>query len=293
MTNFNTKNSTSLPWVESPFFYEIMDELEISEEMKNLAIKFHEDGYLIIDLEISEETIESIKEEMHLALKRENKKTQSDIYTYSDSPRLFEEWKNSPNIRKLCLNERLISILEFLYDREAFPFSTINFFKGSNQPLHSDAIHFHTIPSLWMSGVWVALEDTNEENGTLNIVPGSHKWTVYDYETLNLPHTDEQEDGEEKNYRIYEDFIRKLVLSKKAKSTPVPLRKGQCLIWAANLLHGGAPISDNSKTRFTQAIHYFYKGCDKYYTPMFSKISSGIFAEKWCNDQNNIKTYIP
>ncbi len=291
MTNFNTKNSTSLPWVESPFFYQILETLDLSDNQKKMAIKFHEDGYLILDLELSDDLIKSIVDDMEIALTRENKKLQAEFYTYSNSPRLFEEWRHSSHIKDLCLNEKITSTLEFLYDRETFPFSTINFFIGSNQPLHSDAVHFHSIPSLWMSGVWVALEDTNEENGTLSIVPGSHRWPIYDYETLNLPHPDEQENGEEKNYRIYEDFVRQLIKSKNSKITPVSLKKGECLIWAANLLHGGTPITNEKSTRLTQAIHYFYKGCNRYYHPMFSRVTKGIFADKWCNENNNIKTY--
>lgn len=291
MNSFLHKNSTSLPWVESPFFYQILESLDLSEDLKNKAIKFHEDGYLIIDLELSDDLIKDIVGDMEIALTRENKKLQAEFYTYSNSPRLFEEWRHSSHIRELCLNEKITSTLEFLYDRETFPFSTINFFIGSNQPLHSDAVHFHSIPSLWMSGVWVALEDTNEENGTLSIVPGSHRWPIYDYETLNLPHPDEQENGEEKNYRVYEDFVRQLIKSKNSKITPIPLKKGQCLIWAANLLHGGTPITNENNTRLTQAIHYFYKGCNRYYHPMFSRVTKGIFADKWCNENNNIKTY--
>lgn len=291
MTDFSKKNSTSIPWIESPFFYDILETLDISDEIKNQAIKFHEDGYLVLDLNLDDSSIEKIVEDMNHALNRENKKLQADFYTYSNSPRLFEEWRHSSSIRELCLNERLTSTLEFLYDRETFPFSTINFFIGSNQPLHSDSVHFNSVPSLWMSGAWVALEDTSEENGTLSIVPGSHKWPVYDYETLNLSFPDDQENGEEKNYRIYEDFVRQLIKSKKADILPVSLKKGQCLLWAANLLHGGTPIKDGSSTRLTQAIHYFYKGCDRYYHPMFSRVSKGIFADKWCDENNNIKTY--
>jgi ectoine hydroxylase-related dioxygenase (phytanoyl-CoA dioxygenase family) len=289
--NFNEKNSLSMPWIESPFFYEILKKMDISEEMKKMAIKFHEDGYIILDLNLENKFIDEIIDEMKIAVNRENKRIQYEIYTYNDSPRLFEEWKHSMNIKNLCLNERIITTLEFLYGRETFPFSTINFFKASNQPLHSDSIHFNTLPNLWMSGVWIALEDTSNENGTLCIVPGSHKWGNYDYETLNLNHPDSIENGEEVNYRIYEEFIKKLVETKKAEILSVPLKKGQCLIWASNLLHGGMPTKNNNLTRYTQAIHYFYKGCKKYYHPMFSTVSEGKYAEKWCNENKNIRNF--
>jgi ectoine hydroxylase-related dioxygenase (phytanoyl-CoA dioxygenase family) len=288
---FTNKNALNVPWVESPFFYQLLSNSNLTAEQREQAIQFHEKGYVVLDLELTDDFLKHVIDEMYAAVTRNTVTKQAEFYTYSDSPRIFEEWRNSDAIRELCLNKKLIDMLEFLYAKEALPFSTINFIKGSNQPLHSDAIHFHTIPQLWMSGVWVALEDTTLENGTLNIVPGSHRWPVFDYDSLKLPHPDTMKDGEKENYRIYEEFIRKLVDANHAQIVPVPLRKGQALIWAANLLHGGMQIVDENSTRLTQAIHYFYKDCTKYYHPMFSKPYEGKYADKWCNEQTNIKTY--
>lgn len=285
------KNFLSLPWVESPFFYDLLNNNEHTEQEKFLATQFHENGYVIIDLDLDDEFIEEIIKDMYNGVERENVKVQAEFYTYSKSPRIFEEWRVSENIKDLCLNQKLIKTLEFLYNKKTFPFSTINFIKGSNQPLHSDAIHFHTIPQLWMSGVWVALEDTNEENGTLNIVPGSHKWEIIDYDTLQLPHPDTIENGEMENYRIYEEVVNTLIQSKNGVIKPISLKKGQALIWAANLLHGGMKIKNENSTRLTQAIHYFYDECKEYYHPMFSSKYEGVYAKKWCNPLNNIRTY--
>ena len=289
---FTDKDALNVPWTESPFFYELLKNENLTTEQRAQAIQFHELGYVVLDLDIPNEFLDKVVSEMYSAIKRDTVTKQADFYTYSDSPRIFEEWRNSDSIRELCLNKKLIDTLEFLYNKEAFPFSTINFIKGSNQPLHSDGIHFHTIPQLWMSGVWIALEDTTLTNGTLNIVPGSHKWPVFDYDSLKLPHPDSIDDGEKENYRVYEEFISKLVEANNAEIKPVPLKKGQALIWAANLLHGGMKIVDENSTRLTQAIHYFYKDCTKYYHPMFSKPYEGIYANKWCNEETNIKTYV-
>jgi len=288
---FTDKDALNIPWTESPFFYELLSNSKLTDEQCQQAIQFHEKGYIILDLELSDNFLNHVVTEMYDSIERDNVTKQAEFYTYSNSPRIFEEWRNSDAIRELCLNKKLIDTLEFLYNKEAFPFSTINFIKGSNQPLHSDGIHFHTIPQLWMSGVWVALEDTTTENGTLNIVPGSHKWPVFDYDSLKLPHPDTINDGEKENYRVYEEFIRKLVEANNAEIVPIPLKKGQALIWAANLLHGGMQIVNENSTRLTQAIHYFYKDCTKYYHPMFSKPYEGKYADKWCNEQTNIKTY--
>lgn len=136
----------------------------------------------------------------------------------------------------------------------------------------------------------MALEDTTSTTGALKIVPGSHKWDLYHYHDLNLPHPDQIQNGEEVNYREYEDFIRCLVEAKNTPTETVELKAGQALIWASNLLHGGSKIIDKDRTRFSQAIHYFFNGCSKYYHPMFSIPFDGVYAEKWCNEQHNIKT---
>ena len=290
------KNALNIPWVESPFFYDLLENsTDLTEEQKKICKQYHEEGYVIIDLNISDDIINNVIEDMYIAIENEKTVFHPDHVTYTPSKRIFEEWKNSKKIAELTINKNLIDTLKILYNKNPFPFSTINFIKGSNQPLHSDTLHFHTVPQLWMCGVWVALEDVDESNGTLQIVPGSHKWEIYDYESLNLLHPDNLENGEAENYRYYENFLIDLIKTKKAKTKTVTLKKGQALIWAANMLHGGCNIegiTDLEKTRLTQANHYFFYGCEEYYCPMFSEKSKGKYAKKWCDDNTNIITHL-
>lgn len=293
---FTDKHALDIPWIESPFFYDILEkDTTLTQEQKDLCIQYHEKGYLVIDLELTDEQINSTVSDMYTALEDQSTKYHADHFTYSDSRRIFEHWRKSKAIAELTVNPKVLDTLTFLYDKEPFPFSTINFIKGSNQPLHSDIIHFHTVPALWMVGVWVALEDVDETNGSLSVVPGSHKWPLYEYHNLNLPHPDEIENGEAVNYAKYEQFLVDLIKAKKAERYTVKLKKGQALIWAANMLHGGCNVegvTDFTKTRLTQANHYFFKGCSKHYHPMFSRPLEGQYAAKWCNDENNIKTFL-
>jgi hypothetical protein len=292
---FTNKHALDIPWIESPFFYELLENSNLSPSQKEICKQYHENGYLIIDLELNDNNIDAIVHDMYEAINDENTKYHAEHFTYTDSKRIFEHWKKSKNIAELTMHPKILETLQFLYDKEPFPFSTINFIKGSNQPLHSDIMHFHTIPALWMVGVWVAFEDVDETNGSLKIVPGSHKWPIYEYHNLNLPHPDEIENGEASNYKIYEDFLVDLIEVKGAETKVVKLKKGQALIWAANMLHGGCNVdgvTDFNKTRLTQANHYFFKGCSKHYHPMFSRPLEGKYAKKWCNDTNNIKTHL-
>jgi ectoine hydroxylase-related dioxygenase (phytanoyl-CoA dioxygenase family) len=118
------------------------------------------------------------------------------------------------------------------------------------------------MPSGFMAGAWIALEDVDRENGALVYYPGSHKLQEYNMQDLGY------EAGRE-NYPDYEHFMENW--AKTAGNEPYygVMKKGQVLLWHANLLHGGSKHIDNSRTRHSQVTHYFFEGC-KYYTPMYS-----------------------
>ena len=278
---FEDKNSTSIPWTSSPFFYELLNaDKNLTEEEKKIAVKFYEDGYCILDLDISDDFIESIRKD----IKKNDFKTQEKGYHYSDNPRIFEGWKFSNSIRELANNKKIVSTIEMLYNKTAIPFQTINFLKGSNQPMHSDTIHFHSEPENWVAAAWVALEDMDENNGTLFYCPKSHKLPFYTFKTINLEYAKYGEQFEK--YHEYEEFIEAIIKANKLEKKFFIAKKGQVLIWAANLLHGGSPVLDKSRTRFSQATHYYFDGCEKYYSPMFSDAFKNVIAEKNIKDKD-------
>ena len=70
-------------------------------------------------------------------------------------------------------------------------------------------------------------------------------------------------------YLHYEEYMQTVV----ARTSPIDyglINKGQALIWSANLLHGGSPAKDPSRTRKSQVTHFFFEG-SRYYTPLMSK----------------------
>jgi hypothetical protein len=273
---FKDKNALDIPWIESPFFYDILNNSNYSNEEKEMLLKYHIDGYIVIDLELTDEFIDTTMEGIFAEL--DKLKTQDNRYHYSDSPRVFEAWKRIPNVLSLARHPKILSTLELLYGRTPVPFQTINFLKGSNQPLHQDSIHFYTQPERWMVGTWTALQDMDDNCGPLNIVPGSHKWPHYNFQHLNLPVVEFGNQFD--NYAEYENFLIHLVKSMDGKLKKWLGKKGQTLIWASNLLHGGAEITNQDSTRYAQATHFYFEGCNHYYSPMFSDVQNGIYSDK-------------
>jgi hypothetical protein len=273
---FKEKTALDIPWIESPFFYDILNNSNYSNEEKGMLLKYHIDGYIVIDLELTDEFIDTTMEGIFGEL--DKLKTQDNRYHYSDSPRVFEAWKTIPNVLSLAKHPKILSTLELLYGRKPVPFQTINFLKGSNQPLHQDSIHFYTQPERWMVGTWTALQDMDEDCGPLNIVPGSHKWPHYNFQHLNLPVVEFGNQFD--NYVEYENFLIHLVKSMDGKLKKWLGKKGQTLIWASNLLHGGAEITNPNSTRYAQATHFYFEGCNHYYSPMFSDVANGVYSDK-------------
>jgi hypothetical protein len=270
------KSALDIPWIESPFFHELLKNSNYTQEETELLIKYYTDGYLVIDLDLDADFVNSLMDGIFNEL--DKLKTQDNRYHYSDSPRVFEAWKTIPNVLSLARHPKILSTLELLYGRKPVPFQTINFLKGSNQPLHQDSIHFYTQPERWMVGTWTALQDMTEDCGPLNIVPGSHKWPHYNFQHLNLPVVEFGNQFD--NYVEYENFLVQLLESSKLDKKKWLGKKGQTLIWASNLLHGGAPITNPNSTRYAQATHFYFEGCNHYYSPMFSDVANGVYSEK-------------
>lgn len=176
--------------------------------------------------------------------------------------RVFDGWKISAAVREIALSTYVLRALHQLYGRKPRPFQTLNFPIGTEQKVHSDVIHFASDPPTYMCGVWVALEDIDLNNGALVYYPGSHKLPV-----VTMEHVAPGPGPE--HYDLYEKYIEKMVKDLKLEPARAILRKGQALIWASNLLHGGGTHIDKSRTRHSQVTHYFFEGC-QYYQPLSS-----------------------
>jgi ectoine hydroxylase-related dioxygenase (phytanoyl-CoA dioxygenase family) len=113
-----------------------------------------------------------------------------------------------------------------------------------------------------MCGVWVPLEDIDMDNGPLVYYPGSHKLPEIRMQDVGV-------DADPSQYNHYEAFIAQLIAERGLRPEYGTIKKGQALIWSANILHGGAPQRDMSRTRKSQVTHYYFEGC-KYWTPLVS-----------------------
>ncbi len=180
--------------------------------------------------------------------------------------RVQDAWLRSRAVRRLASFPKIVDALSLAYGRRAFAFQTLNFQRGTQQPVHADTIHFHSEPERFMCGVWIALEDIAPASGPLEYVAGSHRLPVLTMQAAGVNHASPSAadyDG------VYIPALTHRLEASGLPTHTAVLRKGQALVWAANLAHGGSPVGDPNATRRSLVTHFYFEGC-LYYTPMES-----------------------
>lgn len=256
-----TPDDMPLPWMDSPFLETLLDKSDLSNNERDLVRGFARDGFMMIDPEIPSEVLDRVDADI---------RGRHPLDGEGRPQRIQDAWRFSDAVKEIATADTVLRTLRVLYRRDPIPFQTLSFGVGTEQRTHSDTIHFQTYPPNWMCGVWVALEDIDEENGPLHYYAGSHRERVYDLADLDL----ESDYGA---YASYEDFVEALADAKGWQRRTLTIRRGQALIWAANLLHGGEPVMNRERSRRTQVTHYYFGGCT-YYTPMRSDVFLGRIA---------------
>lgn len=145
--------------------------------------------------------------------------------------------------RKWLLSPRLNELLTGLLGREPYAVQTMLYFKPAGargQAMHQDQYFLRARPGTCMAA-WLALDDCDEANGCMQVVPGSHNWpllctTQADTKTSFTDVTVPLPEGQE---------IRSIVM-----------RAGDVLFFEGTLVHGSSP--NTTKDRFRRSLigHY-------------------------------------
>ncbi|MEO6039664.1 MAG: phytanoyl-CoA dioxygenase family protein [Saprospiraceae bacterium] len=255
--DFQPAESEAWPWLDQPDALERLEghpDFQTFDPATQQQIRqFVTDGYLVLSNFFPPEKTEALNAEVdHLlaAGQAGYNYTGRKIFNLHESSVLADtEFFRSPEILRL---------LSFLLGKPLIPFQSLGFTLGSEQRIHSDSIHMSTAPPGFMIATWIALEDCTLENGPVVYYPGSHRLpylSTEDYDSGNTALTI----GENSNRR-YEDKIEVLIQEKKLHRQPFLGRRGDVLVWHANLLHGGSPITRAGTTRRSMVCHYFAEG---------------------------------
>jgi hypothetical protein len=250
------KASSAIPWMDkanitSKEIEEHPDFKRFTETIQKQLLQWPEKGYLIIPQFFADQ-VDAINAEI------EQLQASEKVGFNFTGRKIMDAWQHSELLNAVFKDERLLNIFGFIFQKKAAPFQTINFIYGSEQKPHSDSIHMTTEPLGYLIAVWIALEDIQPNSGELVYYPGSHK--------LNYVMSEDYETGNnslligEHNYNNYEAKIEQVIQQHQLKPHYFHAKKGDILIWHANLLHGGSAIKNPSLTRKSMVAHYYAEG---------------------------------
>jgi phytanoyl-CoA hydroxylase len=156
----------------------------------------------------------------------------------------------SADVRGLALDFNLTSILSDLLGDPAVLCNSLNFEKGSSQPIHIDSLYMTPRTPHSLIATWIALEDVHPDAGPLTYFPGSHKIPLYTFND-GTHHASPEETPD------WFDYIDVQIRLRGLKEKAFIAKKGDVFIWHSDLVHGGSPIANHRLTRSSLVGHYF------------------------------------
>ncbi len=225
--------------------------MELSAEDQESLIQYDKNGYAILRNFVPGSIVDTINQLIDDGLASGKLKIENRNKIMFAIHRL-------PELRAVGSHTKLMNLLSVLLNGKPVLFQSINFKTGSEQHTHSDSIHMTTYPLGGLLGVWIALEDIDDSNGPLHYYPGSHLLPYY----LNKDYDNE---GNwlmigSKSYTEYENMIASKIKENHLQKMVFKAKKGDVLIWHANLFHGGNAHIDKERTRKSVVFHYFKEG---------------------------------
>lgn len=163
-------------------------------------------------------------------------------------PRMMMPHRFDPLSKQYLLDPRLLGVVSQLYRREALAAQTMFYWKppgARGQALHQDDFYLRTQPGECLAA-WLALDPSDDQNGGLRVVPGSHRGE------LQCPH----EANAELSFSAHE-----VDLQEGWEPQPVNLDAGDILFFGGRLIHGSPPNDSAERWRRTLICHYVPAEC--------------------------------
>jgi ectoine hydroxylase-related dioxygenase (phytanoyl-CoA dioxygenase family) len=259
------------PWLDRPEWQELLqaklDRGELTAAEAERCRYWSTQGYLILENCVDAQTLDTAWAAYEQAIKRGEIVLDPDPGGPGDPwpGRYLDAHDKVPELCAILRHPKILRWLRILMDREPAPYQTLTSYKGTQQPEHSDSIHMTTYPLGYLTAAWVAFEDIGPDCGPLVYYPGTHR----------LPYVFSRDVGIEEGEFLssqrraycdkYEPFIQGLLRSHRCQPKYFTAKKGDVLIWHANLLHGGSKRNDLRLSRRSMVCHYFVKGAVTYH----------------------------
>ena len=143
----------------------------------------------------------------------------------------------SPIFDKVSHNPKILDAVESIIGRDILICGTTLFIKNPNEKgfvsFHQDAKYIGLEPHNWVTA-WIAVTDSNEENGCMRMWSGSHKEKIKDH----------KDTYDENNLLTRGQTVQNVPIE---KTTPNILKAGQLSLHHPMIVHGSGPNKSNQR----------------------------------------------
>jgi hypothetical protein len=259
------------PWLDQPDALEQierrLDEGTIDAEQARQCRRWVEHGYIILERLMEDSILDEVWAGYEDAIQSgrirlpEEPAGEGDPYP----GRYLNPHKKVGAFCRILKHPGLLGWLKLLTERQPKPLQTITSHKGTQQAVHSDSIHMTTYPLGYLTAAWIAFEDIHPDSGPLVYYPGSHRLPYIFSHDVGITETEFRDSGYGSYQQKYEPFIQEMIARHGLQPAWFHARKGDVLIWHANLLHGGSVRRNLLLSRKAVVCHFFVKGAFVYH----------------------------
>lgn len=210
---------------------------------------FAQQGYLIIKQLFQPDEVASLRDHFTQLREKGNQpgdETSVDL-AHPDPlkryPRLMMMHRWDQIALDFLLDPRLQAVLTALLQREPLAVQTMLYFKPAGargQALHQDNYYLRVQPGTCVAA-WLALDDCDEANGCLQVVPGTQDWPVL----CSIP-ADATQSFTDVTVPVPADM----------PVTPMCMHAGDVLFFNGSLVHGSFPNTTRDRFRRSLIGHY-------------------------------------
>jgi hypothetical protein len=165
----------------------------------------------------------------------------------------------------LCFAPDIAAFLETLFGEKALAFQTLHFEVGSTQAIHQDTAYVVVDREpLNLVASWLALEDVQPGSGELTYFIGGHRIAEHVYAGGTSKHWNSERDG----HPDHDAHLKYLHAEAERRGLEVGHflpKKGDVLLWHADLPHGGGAVTKPGTTRRSLVTHYCPLSMEPYY----------------------------
>lgn len=243
---------------------------------------YQKSGYLLVKALFSSDEVESYKQ--HFMRLREEGAKPGDFsgvdQTSNDPlkryPRMIHMHRWDSVSLRWMVDSRLNEVMTSLLGREPFATQTMFYFKppgARGQALHQDQFYLRAQPGTCMAA-WMAVDPCDEANGCLQVVPGSHTWSLLCTTAADTTQS-------------FTDVT--VPIPAGTSVLPIIMEPGDVLFFNGSVVHGSLP--NTTTTRFRRALIGHYVEGDaqqvsKWYHPVVRMDGTDIeFGESEAGDK--------